>query len=287
MERDPENRLAFVVALGTMGPCSGSAPSALLAALDDPSPGIRQKVFMALSHFARGIDRAIPVLLSDVGLEEGRTPASSRDHDTSPYFVAARAMNPSPAVMPALVEALASDQRHVRGLAAVLLGRIGPDARPVAPALIDGMRKAIASSEGSIRSGDPLVFDFAPAVANVATLEDSLPILGEALRSESFWAKSAAGSVLATLGPRAHEALPALVLAMKRAKEADAKRDPLGAGYAVAIAAALGQIAPQAPLTESATVEVVAALSDGLAFQNPGIRKECAAALGNLVPRPN
>jgi hypothetical protein len=174
MERDPENRLSFIVAFGNVGRFSVAAPPALLAALDDPSTTIRQKGFIALSHFAGGVDDAIPVLLRDVEAESRRSPASSsRDHDTSPYFVAARAMNPSPTVIPALVEALSSDNRDIRGLAAVLLGRIGPEARPAAPALIAGMRKSIASRAGSIRSGDPLVFDFAPAVARVASLSTS------------------------------------------------------------------------------------------------------------------
>jgi HEAT repeat protein len=286
MERDPENRLSFLVAFGSMGHFSVAAPVPLLAALDDPSMTIREKALIALSQFASGIDRAVPVLLRDAETEGRRSkPSVSRDHETSSYFAAAREMNPSPAVVPALVDALASENRHVRGVAAVLLGRIGPDARPASPALIAGMRRSIVSQEGSTRLGDSLVFDFAPAVARVASPDETLSILGEALRSGSFWAKSVAGSVLAKLGPQAQAAIPALIAAMNDAKEAEAKPDEPGSGYAISVAAALGRIAQQSPLPKPALDGVIFALSEGLSLKHSGVRRECAAALGNLGPR--
>jgi HEAT repeat protein len=124
-----------------------------------------------------------------------------------------------------------------------------------------------------------------PQIWEGLSLEEAVSILGEALRSESYWARSAAGTVLAALGPQAHAALPVLVTAMKEAKEADAKADAPGSGYGIAIATALGRIAPQAPLTGPASDQVIAALSEGLTFKAPGIRSECAAALGKLGPR--
>jgi HEAT repeat protein len=174
---------------------------------------------MALSHIASGVDRAIPVLLRDVATDPNPALPTVAANGSNPlYFSAARTMRPSAAVIPVLVESLQSGNRDVRGTAAILLGRIGPQARQATPALIAAVKQELASGEKAQRRQDPLIYDLAPALVQVAPVEEALFILGEALRSPSDPARSAAASALARLGLRAHAAIPALLTALKEAE---------------------------------------------------------------------
>ena len=74
---------------------------------DDPSPTVRARVFQTLSHFSSGFDRAIPVLIKDL--------ETASDRVAPDYFKAARAMHPSVAVVPTLIQSLESDDLLVSG----------------------------------------------------------------------------------------------------------------------------------------------------------------------------
>jgi HEAT repeat protein len=270
LERDAANRLAYLLAFDCVETARLPAPPALLNALEDPSADLRARALVAISRFGAGVDRAVSVLLRDVN---GRT---------SLYLLAAEQMRPSPAVVPMLIRSLESTNCAERQAAAVLLRRIGPAASAATPSVIAALRQGTNSSVKPDRQVNSLVSSLMRALAHVAPAEDAVPILIEALRAEGSHARSAAASALGEIGPDAHEAIPILVALVK---ELAADPDRTDWGNSVAIAWALGRIAPNAPVTEKLVQDVVAALGEAMESPYDLVRSAAAEALVEFGPR--
>jgi HEAT repeat protein len=281
---DPNSRHALIAAFLSLGPTEMAAPKSLLAALDDPSKSIRLQALRALASFGSGVDAAVPVLLRDVESEADvpERRAAGTSGTVHNYHWAAERLRPSPAVLPVLVEALDSPNRNVRAAAARILGQMGRAARPAAPALAAAARKRLPTGAEPNLRAEAHFADFAPALVRVLPPGDAVAILSEALRPDDYWTRNASASALARLGPLAHTALPALVETMKDAAARQSRGD---SGYAVAVAEALGEIAPQSRLTRAQADDIVAALRMGLDFKDPLVRGESANALAKLGPR--
>jgi HEAT repeat protein len=285
LARDPDSRLLLLVAFQGLGRTDLAAPPALLAALDDPSVSIRGKALRAISQFGSGVDSAVPVLLADVATQPDGSArrAAGRTDQSGPYHAAAEGMRPSAGVIPLLTRSLKSDNRNVRGTAALMLGRIGIAARPAAPALVAATRTLIAAPDVSYGPGDPLIFDFAPALAEVAPVDQAVSFLCEALRPNCYWTRTAAASSLGRIGPRAHAAIPALLSTLREGKPVDSQLP--GSGYAIAIVEAIGRIVPEAQVPSTMSENVIAALCECLDSRDRNLRSTAAESLGKFGPR--
>jgi HEAT repeat protein len=283
LQKDPASRQALMAAFLDLGPTDLAAPPNLVAALKDTSKSIRLQAMRALTQFGSGVDEAVPVLLGDLAAE-GDTP-ERRDIGTSGtahrYLSVSERLRPSPAVLPALIKALESENRNIRGAAALILAEMGPAARPAAGALAAAARKWIPTSAHAQLRADALFSDFAPALIRVLPPDEAVAILCDALRPAGYWSRSAAASALARLGSKAQAALPALINAMEEAAAQEASGD---SGYAVAVVEALSEIATPLRLPSEESDKIVTALAAGLEFKDPLIRGESAEALEKLGP---
>ncbi|HEV3122329.1 MAG TPA: HEAT repeat domain-containing protein, partial [Isosphaeraceae bacterium] len=250
----PTVRASTVQAIALLG---GNVPQQVVAGLDDESPAVRGAVAHALKSFGR-IDAAIPRLLALLERDEALR---------EPYLRALEAARPSSAVVPALAEALKSGSRLARLHAAILLGRVGPDAKTAVPGLIallkepaepEVMRQTIGTSfmlENTAGVGDPSC----AAMIALRKIDTTVPViaaLAEELSSDISLRRIVAARVLGEIGPPAALAIPALVSDIARqlgTKEWDSE-------LYVPETIALGRIAPGTPQT----AEAVAILSRAL-----------------------
>ncbi len=105
-------------------------PTTLFASLSDDSPDVRIAVLHALSGFPLGLDPAIAILIP--ALADDKLDAQLRERALGTLRLAW----PTAVSVPCLTGALNSKSREVRALAALLLGRIGPDADAAVPGLL-------------------------------------------------------------------------------------------------------------------------------------------------------
>lgn len=295
IQSDPSTRLAFVTAMGSLGPVPMPAPPGLLSALDDPAHSVRGLVLLALAHFSGGVDRAVPVLLGDVATNPDRFPPD--------YEAIARGLHPSPAVVPSLLEALKSPNGLVRETAASLLTRVEPPPKTAAPAVIAAVKDALATAEAPDASPgksapakgfgpsaghhrEPLPpgsvsTDLAIALVRVAPAGEAMPLLVRMLKRKGPATRGAGAEGLAQIGPPADDAIPDLIATLKDAVDA---RGGSGAGYGAAAARALGRIAPAPATSDPAVQNAVAALTGALKADSTAIRASAAEALGNFGP---
>src|SRR5262245_26201766 len=117
----------------------------LISLLKDPDRDVRLRVVTALGHLAGQVRQFLPALhaaLKDAALHDG---------DESVRTQAVHAVlegGPQPASeVAALVDALRDELDVVRFHAVMVLGNVGPEARPAVPALI----------HAALRDGDPAV----------------------------------------------------------------------------------------------------------------------------------
>jgi HEAT repeat protein len=162
-----------VWALRERGPPARSAWPALAEATSDADLGVRAVAVQAVARVGRG-ERAGLEALADA--MRGRGDADYR-------WKAARAlgrMGPQAAeATPALAEALADDNGHVRIEAAIALGKIGPEAEAAAPALA----RALRDEDASIRREAAVALGRIGAPAAVAALDRSLEDQDEGVRA--------------------------------------------------------------------------------------------------------
>jgi HEAT repeat protein len=300
IKREPASRPSMLAAFEQLGPMPMSAPPSIVEALDDPSTVNRGHALKALTLYSSGVDRAVPVLLKDLETNNDRFPPE--------YLGFARAMRPSPAVVPILIKALESDNGLVREASAALLARIDPAPRAAAPALIAAVRKANAigdrpgADSGAGGGGGPgggalaasssnrppppppgsVSTDLLRALAKAAPPEDAVPLLIEVLKRKSADARSAAAVGLAEIGPASQAAIPALLATLR---EANAAQGRSATGYGTATARALGRIGPEAAPSQASADDVIAALSQTLNVNSDQFGAAAAEALGNFGPR--
>jgi HEAT repeat protein len=285
LEQDPASRLALLVPYQNLGPIDEPAPSVLLDALGDPEQNVRGLVLQVLSQFASGVDKAVPVLLSDAehklpptGLQvtKGAGPGS-------PLRQAAEHLRPSAAAVPVLAKSLESQNPDVRSVAVILLGRVGLDARPAAGTLITEAKAMIQSSRDESRSGGPTFSDYANALVQILPAGEAVLFLSEAIGIGRRSTRIVAASALGKLGSAGQAAIPNLLKALKEAGDSEVGRRD--AGYTAAILQSLGEIAPDASLANETTNEIIDTLGGFLDSAQVLVRIAAARALGRFGPR--
>ena len=296
LEREPSNRMALVSAIGNLGTLDFNAPPGLVRALEDPAYLVRGEILKALSNFAGGVDKAVPVLLHDIATNDDPVPPD--------YGSIAEEMHPSPAVIPTLIDALKSDDGLVSEAAAALLSRVQPAPQSAFPTVVALVKKKLAMAEppeiaqsgaddeppqpggrarslGSRPKPPPpgaITTNLAMALANAAPPEDSMPLLMELVKRRSHRTRVAGAAGLGELGPAAHSAIPALIANLKEAMAAKGNSaEDLGSRTAVA----LGQIAPGSPDAKTLS-EVIAVLTEAVNVPIIPIRLPATKALGKF-----
>ena len=124
-------------------------PLALQRALDDPSTVVRGAAALAVAGFK---ERLAPCLRGLFRVLE-ESCLQKVDSDGRSQMLRSRCFSgilqsgvrTTPATVPVLTEALRSPCSEVRGIAATLLGRTGPDAVSAIPALVDSLRICVRS----------------------------------------------------------------------------------------------------------------------------------------------
>jgi len=170
---DPGVRQTAAGALGGIGPEAKEAIPALIAALKDGDPGVRRTAAEALEGIGPAAKEAIPALI-----------AALKDGDPWVRRTAAEALGAiGPAAkeaIPALITALKDDDPWVRRMAAVALGEIGPAAKEAIPALITALKgdknqiqEVVADSLASIAEN---LVDSGDIVA-IASLKQALDVI--------------------------------------------------------------------------------------------------------------
>ena len=303
LSRDISNRVPLLDAIKRLGAMPIAAPPGLLGALDDKRYVIRGEALETISHFALGVDRAIPVLLHDV--------ANNTSQFAPNYAGISAAMRPSPAAVPILIQAMGSDHGLVRETAARLLARVEPPASAAAPALIAAVKKAMLGDAGRKSSEDSQVREIrtsdamrprggtprqqpasdsvsvylAIALAKLAAPEETVPLLVELMKRKSAASRIAAATGLGKLGPRASDAIPALIDTLKEAIAVAAKDGFAHDDVGRRTAEALGEISPRAPDAQATAKDVIAVLKQALKSSAFSIRSSAIEALGNFGPK--
>ena len=150
-------------ALGNLGRKSpGPLLQTLVAALNgSPAAGVRAAAALALGEFRWGHDQTTLALLNALGKDERpvvrdacdtglRRLKDSRD---------AKEERRSAAIVPALIEALTSQDFQVRYHAAAILGEIGTDARASVPALVRTLNAPLDPEKMRTAKGHPAGWD--------------------------------------------------------------------------------------------------------------------------------
>jgi HEAT repeat protein len=240
----------------------------LVAALKDSSVRVRIAVAAALQNYPLNLDATIPTLLSMLESDEHKVGEVCQS--------TLRAAWPTPAAVPALVAALASDRAEVRALGAFLLGRIGPEASSAVPALLATLKEPLDPATPRIALAgmqqDPPC-SAARALGEISSGDDVIAALTETLKSDLAYRHGAAADGLARIGPRAAVAAPALLAAYT--KWLDSK-DPLDTGRAMTIA--LGRLAPKTATEAGAVAGLVRALDS----KDGRIRQRAAESLAKF-----
>ena len=300
LQKDQESRVPLITSIGRLGKVSMPAPPGVLSVLDEPTHFVRGQALLALSHFSGGVDRAIPVLLRDVVTNTDRFPPD--------YASIAAAMRPSPAVVPALLEALKSTNGIVRETASTLLSHVDPAPRTAAPAVIAVVNEQLSARQATgevedvpdreppagngavtpnagIRREQPAAGlvspDLAVTLARVAPPGEAVPLLLQLLKRKDPASWSAAADGLAEIGPAAHEAVPVLLGIMKEVVAGEGRN---ASGYGARTARALGRIAPLSPEAKASSQDLIGVLGAALKLRPPSIRSSAARALGNFGP---
>jgi HEAT repeat protein len=144
-------------------------PKTLGAALEDESAEVRTAAASALWRAGIGIDAYVPALLShaerDPDARVGEVCAGTLQHVVHPRYV-------TPAVLPALIEALRVDETELKNEAIRALAEFGPVAAPASPQLIEIMKEARAKKH------DLLEFRSAEALAKIGTKDVAASAIG-------------------------------------------------------------------------------------------------------------
>ncbi|AMV39446.1 HEAT repeat domain-containing protein [Planctomyces sp. SH-PL62] len=207
--RDEQLRLPAALALARFDPMSQSALSILgerFPVMAAPPADRALMDLTSLPPILAEIDRdgrvAIPALVNALRSNDGNTRAEA--------IVALGSFGPrGKEVVPTLVALLKDEAEYIRRDAAWALGSIGPDARAAIPDLI-----AATKDEGSdVRK---------MACKSLAKIdrdgETSLPALRRAMQDENPWVRDDATFVIGSLGEKARPAAPELRAMMKEHK---------------------------------------------------------------------
>ncbi len=275
---DAEVRRAVFGTLGFVGPGSFvGPPAAVVAALESESPRDREAAIVSVARFTRRLPWLVPSLIRSMEKARPRARASYAqllERIEPPNF--------SAEAVPWFIEALGSDDRAVRYLAATGLGKFKGAAAEAVPSLIKMLRERIDRDAQGRRSKPDAFPTGDPAVAAVRALAQIAPgtdqagravaALAEAMQSVEPDCRIVAAEVLGLFGREGEAAIPALIAALR---EADAIDKPVRAydrNESVTLlmgdwsARALGKIAPGTPSED----QVLAVLTEALRSESAG-----------------
>jgi HEAT repeat protein len=246
-------------------------PPELVAGLKDESVIVRRAAVQALHKFPLGLDPAIPILLAELEASE----LDPKDRELARALL--RAAWPTPTVVPALAAALESGRGDVRSAAALLLGRIGPDASAAVPRLQQLLNEP---SEGSVNSttttrrwSDP-PRAAAQALGRISSSREVIGALTEILGSSLADRRDSAALGLAEMGAPARAAASSVVAAYTRWLSSPESKS----GGAYALSLAMERLVPHS----TAEADGVQALVAGLDCANESTFQCAAKALGKF-----
>lgn len=218
-DRVPGVRQQAALSLGVLGRGDPAVVRAVLPRLQDPAAPVRAAAAEALGRIGLAEAEAI------AGLEGALVDPSAwvRVQAAAAHWLLARRAE---SVLPVLSAALQAPEVHWQ--AALALGRLGPDAAPAIPALVEALQRE--TTHRPLRT---------PASAALALREigpAAVPALTELLTHPRADVRIGAAIALARQGPHAQAAVPRLIAMLG---EADSELRQAAAG-------ALGGIGPEA-----------------------------------------
>ncbi|MFI5455793.1 MAG: HEAT repeat domain-containing protein [Isosphaerales bacterium] len=251
-----------------------------------------QKVAVAIRTLTKGLSDPEPTIRASAVFGFGLLGQSSK-MDLPPELIAAlsdesssvrqatakalKAVQLTPGVVPALIEALGSRDREVRFHAAEILERVGPGAEPAVPALLATMKEPFDLEESKRTRDIAWRWDpacgAAKALGRISASREVIAGLAAMLSSDVAERISSAAEGLGNVGPGAVAAVPPLIAAYDKALNSVQHR--IGQS---AIAAALGRIAPKSGSAPGA----VAILIQALDSKDWTVRVGAAQALGQF-----
>jgi HEAT repeat protein len=297
---DPAVRRELVRALGPIGPrASDDPPPAIVAALVDTDPSMRNQALSTLGSYVRGLHRLVPALVDTV---ERDGPAYRAIYLEVLACLRPRANPPKPGSfdpedISTLIVALGSRDQAVRSVAASDLGAFGQAAISAVPALIETLRVSLHSPVDASASAWPpwITRDTGEAaatalgrIAPAAAATEAISALREALRSSLAAPRGAAAEALGGFGPTAAVALPDLINALREtiatenpgsdsAINPGPSQFPSFTGYRIAEAIAL--IGAGTDSSEAAAV-----LAEALSAKSARTREGAINSLRSLAP---
>ena len=191
----PALRVAAIDALGKIGPDARVAAPYLLTLVKDPSTQVRNLAVDALSRIGADPKEAGPVLV-----EALRNPGQ-----ISPNLLSTALAKLGPAVIPEVATMLKDPKPSVRAQGAALLGRYGAAAKEAVPALTEALKDDQAV----------VAIQAARALWEIDQSLAGVPTLVKALGSASGSVRGLAATTLGGIGPKARDAVPALLTAAK------------------------------------------------------------------------
>jgi HEAT repeat protein len=249
--KDEEDGVSMEAAriLGRLGPDAKDAVPALIETLKDGS-GVGGWAVEALREIGPVTIPAVLEVIKNSQKAEARASAIAVLWSFGPKAREA---------IPVLIKALKDENWDVRGRSAWVLGTIGPEAESAIPGIVDLLSKDEANTARA-----------AEALASIGPA--SVPHLIKLLEGNSAIARVGAVSALMQLGPKARDAVPALIEALMDLKDShyQDRRD-----FA---ASTLGLIGSEA---KGAIPALAAIVRDKK--ESPPLRNACLYALANIA----
>jgi len=230
------------------------AAEQIVAALKSDDAELRGVAARELSEFGLHPEIVGPALLQALNDPDQRVVGHALD--------ALAALGPK--ILPKVVEALKVKER--RQFAAALIYRMGPQAAPTVPALIEALREPPAGE-------DDVLFRRLAQLALAAIgpeAKAAVPVLIESLSSEEREVRGTACYALGKIGPAAAEAVPALQDRLQKVDDAGR----------TAVIWALLKVRPGDAELEKTAVPL---LAKALNHEEELVRLEAASALGGLA----
>jgi HEAT repeat protein len=265
---DPEMsvRTAAIRAVGSIGQGTDlPVPPELLAALRDDSLDIRNGAVDAVAGFQYGIEPAIPILIDLFEHDQPQVRETVRS-------VLSRILPPASAV-PELIAGLGHAGAELQPSILGILYRMGPTARAAVPALLEQLKRDLASERTGLNDPPhnlevPGIWLDWPSVELERTLGQIAPgspqedavvaALIEGLRSPYRDRHPYAADSLAGFGRKAEPAVPILIDSLKRSA-ASPDRSPTDYNFVQA----LGQLAPGTAKEDEALAALIGLLDSG------------------------